>query len=80
MSAFGGKADIQFCGCLLSRSLLGVKRTWFCAPHMSAYDPTRTSEPTYSELGYAFHPRIANGVFQGEHLNFVLGAPAGMVG
>src|SRR5262245_27665513 len=27
MSAFGGKADMAFCGCLLSRSLLGVKRT-----------------------------------------------------
>ena len=47
---------------------------------MLAFDPKRPSEPTYSELGYAFHPRIANGVFQGEHLNFVLGAPAGMVG
>src|SRR5262245_15077529 len=27
MSAFGGKADMTFCGCLLSRSLSGVKRT-----------------------------------------------------
>src|SRR5262249_7571796 len=27
MSAFGGKADMTICACLLSRSLLGVKRT-----------------------------------------------------
>src|SRR5262245_22044959 len=27
MSAFGGKADIAVCRCLLLRSLLGVKRT-----------------------------------------------------
>jgi hypothetical protein len=28
--------------CLLSRSLLGVKRTWLVAAHMSASDPKRT--------------------------------------
>src|SRR5262249_30020214 len=28
--------------CLLFRSLLGVKRTWAVAPHMSASDPKRT--------------------------------------
>jgi hypothetical protein len=33
-----------FAACLLSRSLLGVKRTWRCAVHMSAYDPKRTSD------------------------------------
>jgi len=27
MSAFGGKADMAFCGISLSRSLLGVKQT-----------------------------------------------------
>ena len=58
MSAFGGKADMPYCGAhvcfrgkadmtywgnTLSRSLLGVKRTWLFAPHMSAYDPKRTS-------------------------------------
>ena len=43
MSAFGGKADITFCGNTLSRSLLGVKRTWLVAAHMSAFDPKRTS-------------------------------------
>src|SRR5262245_26426595 len=42
MSAFGGKADMTVCGCLLSRSLLGVKRTRACALHMSAFDPKRT--------------------------------------
>jgi len=31
------------CGISLSRSLLGVKRTWHFAPHMSAFDPKRTS-------------------------------------
>src|SRR4029450_6475793 len=43
MSAFGGKADMAFCGGPLLRSLLGVKRTWLVAPHMSAFDPKRTS-------------------------------------
>jgi hypothetical protein len=42
MSAFGGKADITFCGSTLSRSLLGVKRTRLLALHMSAFDPKRT--------------------------------------
>ena len=43
MSAFGCKADMTVWGCLLSRSLLGVKRTCRFALHMSAYDPKRTS-------------------------------------
>src|SRR5262245_60862426 len=42
MSALGGKVDMTGCGCLLSRSLLGVKRTWAVALHVSAYDPKRT--------------------------------------
>src|SRR5215831_1484467 len=50
MSAFGGKADMTFCGCLLLRSLLGVKRTWARAVHMSAFDPKRTK--------YLFRPRV----------------------
>jgi hypothetical protein len=33
-------------GIPLSRSLLGVKRTWAVALHMSAYDPKRTLELT----------------------------------
>jgi len=36
------KADMTFCGSPLLRSLLGVKRTWAVAPHMSAFDPKRT--------------------------------------
>jgi ABC-type uncharacterized transport system substrate-binding protein len=44
MSAFGGKADMTVCGNPLSRSLLGLKRTCPCAPHMSANDPKRTSK------------------------------------
>src|SRR5262245_46387278 len=36
MSAFGGKADMAFCEISLSRSLLGVKRTWAIALHMFA--------------------------------------------
>jgi hypothetical protein len=43
MSAIWGKADMAVCGGPLSRSLLGVKRTSLFAPHMSAYDPKRTS-------------------------------------
>ena len=50
MSAIGGKADIAFCGISLSRSLLGVKRTWLVAAHMSAYDPKRTSGPAQHAL------------------------------
>jgi hypothetical protein len=42
MSAFRGKADMTICGCPLLRSLLGVKRTWLFALHMSANDPKRT--------------------------------------
>ena len=40
--AFGGKADITKRTCPLSWSLLGVKRTWLVAAHMSAFDPKRT--------------------------------------
>jgi hypothetical protein len=36
MSAFGGGADITFFESPLSRSLLGVKRTWHFAAQMSA--------------------------------------------
>ena len=43
MSAFRGKADMTYCGISLSRSLLGVKRTWRFALQMSAFDPKRTS-------------------------------------
>src|SRR5262249_45917701 len=50
MSAFGGKADMPFCGCLLSRSLLGVKRTSLFAAHMSAFDPKRA--PSLSILDH----------------------------
>src|SRR5262249_37613001 len=42
MYAFGGKADTAVCGSPLSRSLLGVKRTWAGALHMSAFEPKRT--------------------------------------
>jgi hypothetical protein len=41
-AAFGGKADMTFCGCLLLRSLLGVERTCLFALQMSAFDPKRT--------------------------------------
>jgi hypothetical protein len=33
---------MTLCGNPLSRSLLGVKRTWPVALHMSAFDPSRT--------------------------------------
>jgi putative tryptophan/tyrosine transport system substrate-binding protein len=42
MSAFRGKANNDVCGISLSRSLLGVKRTWVDAVLMSACDPKRT--------------------------------------
>jgi hypothetical protein len=42
MSAFEGKADMNFFWNPLSRSLLGVKRTWAVAVHMSAFDPKQT--------------------------------------
>src|SRR5262245_13329034 len=48
MSAFGGKADMSFAGSPLSRSLLGVKRTWAGAVRMSAFDPKRTSPQSAS--------------------------------
>src|SRR5262245_59013804 len=62
MSAFGGKADMTFCGNPLSRSLLGLKWTSLCAPHMSAFDPKRTSAllPRPSLLG---GPSRSNGYF-----------------
>src|SRR5215471_14285460 len=47
MSAFGGKADMTFAGSPLSRSLLGVKRTWAGALQMSAFDPKRTSARSF---------------------------------
>src|SRR5262245_13114263 len=56
MSAFGGKADMMFCGCLLSRSLLEVKRTSLVAAHMSAYDPKRTSRPVPPPSGQLTWP------------------------
>src|SRR4029434_10916512 len=39
-----GKADMTLCGNPLLRSLLGLKRTLLIAPHMSAFDPKRTSD------------------------------------
>src|SRR5262245_43491749 len=60
MSAFGGEADITFCGNLRSRSLLGVKRTSAFAPHMSAFDPKRTWRlhcKKSSQSGHALHLR-----------------------
>jgi hypothetical protein len=50
MSASGGKADMTLCGNPLLRSLSGVKRTSLIAPHMSAYDPKRTSTAAASDL------------------------------
>jgi hypothetical protein len=45
-SAFGGESDMTILrgACPLLWSLLGVKRTWACAPHMCAFDPKRTFE------------------------------------
>jgi len=51
MSAFRGKADMTIWACLLLRSLLGVKRTWVGALHMSAFDPKRTSGGAFPGAG-----------------------------
>jgi hypothetical protein len=51
MSAFGGKADMTFCGNPLSWSLFGVKRTSLIAAHMSASDPKRTWGQVSFEAG-----------------------------
>jgi len=48
---------MAFCGISLSRSLLGVKRTWLVAPQMSAYDPKRTSlDPFLNTRGSCYDP------------------------
>ena len=54
MSAFGGKADMAFCGNPLSRSLLRVKRTSAVALHMSAFDPKRTSVVTLDRNSHGY--------------------------
>src|SRR5262245_47745527 len=56
MSAFGGKADMMRGSGLLSRSLLGAKRTCPFALHMSAFDPKRTWR-LHREMS-AYGPRI----------------------
>src|SRR5262245_7014373 len=55
MSAFGGKADMNFCGNPLSPSLLEAKRTLHFALHMSANDPKRTWR-SHCEMS-AFDPK-----------------------
>src|SRR5262249_14043690 len=45
--------------CPLSRSLLGVKRTWPIALHMSAFDPKRTSLP-HGTMGPIFTDTLEN--------------------
>src|SRR5512133_3117315 len=50
MPAFGGKADMTFCGNPLSRSLSGVKRTCLIAAQMSAFDPKRTFVAPFREF------------------------------
>jgi hypothetical protein len=62
MSAFGGKADMTFCGNLLSRSLLGVKRTCRFALQMSANDPKRGQK----------HQVIIERM--GDYVDFIVGA------
>ena len=51
ISAFGGKADMTCYANTLLRSLLGAKRTWLDALHMSAFDPRRTSTAPSNALG-----------------------------
>jgi hypothetical protein len=44
---------MTLCGNPLSRSLLGVKRTWVVAAHMSAFDPKRTADITRPSTTFA---------------------------
>src|SRR5262245_29087894 len=91
MSAFGGKADTAFCRISLSRSLLGVKRTWHLVLHMSAYDPKRTSAliqfwcrlctNTYSPpgrkvLGFRHRTRVLRGPMQRREFITLIGGAA----
>src|SRR6476661_6402142 len=53
MSAFRSKTDITIAACPLLRSLLGVKRTWPVALHMSANDPKRTFATPFRAPAFA---------------------------
>ena len=59
MSAFGGKADMTFCGSPLLRSLLGVKRTSLFAAQISAFDPKRRCGADELPVGLLYHPCFA---------------------
>ena len=52
MSAFKGKADMTFCGNPLLRSLLGAKRTWLFALHMSAIGGKAADLPVQAPTKY----------------------------
>src|SRR5262245_34193473 len=61
MSGLGGKADMIVCGCLLSRSLSGVKRTCLIAAQMSAFDPKRTWAKLFQVLCFVSPVRLCGG-------------------
>src|SRR6516165_9272384 len=63
MSAFGGKADMPLCESPLSRSLLGVKRTWLVATHMSASDPKRTCQHSLSTLHTLLRAKLPSKIY-----------------
>ena len=54
---------MNFFGNPLSRSLLGVKRTWLVAAHMSAFDPKRTqAKQLANDLWLYFSQACARGL------------------
>jgi hypothetical protein len=59
--AFGGKADMPQNPCPLFWSLLGVKRTYPFALHMSAYDPKRTFRHSFDHFVGADEQRRRHG-------------------
>ena len=73
MSAFGGKADMTRCGCLLSRSLSGAKRTYLFAPHMSAFDPKRTHRPPFDLTISRYDPHRRGAVMKRRDVICLLG-------
>jgi hypothetical protein len=75
MSALGGKADMTSCGCLLSRSLSGAKRTYLFAPHMSAFDPKRISPGKATVLRRYGNPSKMAFFFIAIQENSIVGQP-----
>jgi len=57
---------MTFCGSPLSRSLFDVKRTSLFAPHMSAFDPKRTSSTALQWLDGCFSSVLPSLLMRGQ--------------